>query len=913
MRLAWLGVLLLACGVLPARAQPVTDHPRLWLRPADLPRLRSWATPANPVFELGLKALATDFKSRMDNGSLVASDPGCSRCYVQRPLEWAAELFAFMSLVENDPSLRADYQQRARTLLMYVIDRAVLGEGPPGTAFRERGFSTTDRSLFYGEAFPLTVDWIYPALSSADKAKIRTTFLRWIGENLTATTSGMDHPEPVWVLNSPALYADRKRARNAINNFYNAHMNQIGLMALALDPADDVGPADAWGKGVRDYVSNAIGAWLYVHHYMASTDQAGGVPPEGMAYGPTGLGRATELLLALQTAGYGDASVWGPQVRMDTPFWDQVIDAYLHASSPTKVINHPDEAYRGTVHLISDHGDTYKEYLQGQTTLLATIGLQAQLSGNTARLEAVRWMELNMPAGGAATLVERAGDWNFVRDCVLTFLLFDPTAAPAPDPRPARPTFFFAPGTRKVLARTDWGPNASWFTYHLGWTGIDHQFGDANSFEFWRKGEWLTKQWAGYGMIVAGSDYKNTLVLENTPPATGIDFWLANYRHGSQYLYGPGGDPPPPAISQGPDHVYALGNARNAYNNPPAQSTDILDATRSIIWLKPDTIVVYDRAESQTAGRTKRFTLMLPAAPSINGRRVTAIAGSGSTQQQLVIDSLLPAQVEIGVDSQIPNENGYNETAEYERMTRRLKIDATGGPARARFLHVLQGLDAGAAAPVPLLLESSAGTPVQGVEIGNAAVLFPVDVAPAVATTTFSVSAAVARIFLTGLVPGTRYAVGSTPSGNARTVVVTASPAGSFLADSGGVVVVGGSSTVPVLGLTTALNASSFRPGDAVVLTATLTPGPSPQPVDAYIVVRLPSGSYLSWTGASLVPGLVPIVRSLRPVDYQGVVARVTVPVGTPPGSYAWLSAVTSPGTLNLLSAIAETPFTIVP
>ncbi len=593
---------LLLATVCPAAAAPLTDHPRLWVRGTDLPALRAWATPGNPVFEQGLKALAADFKARMDNGTLIASDSGCSRCYVQRPLEWAAELFAFMSLVESDAGVRADYQQRARTLLMYVIDRAVLGEGPQGTPFRERGFSTTDRSLFYGEAFPLTVDWIYPALSPSDKSKIRTTFLRWIGENLTATTSGMDHPEPVWVLNSPTLYADRKRARNAINNFYNAHMNQIGLMALALDAADDVGPADGYGRGVRDYVSNAIGAWLYVHHYMTETDQAGGVPPEGMAYGPTGLGRATELLLALHSAGYADPAAWGEQVRMDTPFWDQVLDAYLHASSPAKVINHPDEAYHGTVHLVSDHGDTYKEYLQGQTTLLATIGLQARLAGNSARLEAVRWMELNMPAGGAARLVERAGDWNYVRDCILTFLLFDPTAAPPADPRPGRPTFFFAPGTKKILARTDWGPNASWFTYHLGWTGIDHQFGDANAFEFWRKGEWLTKQWAGYGMIVAGSDYKNTLVLENTAPNTAINFWQANYRHGSQYLYGPGGDPSLVAVSQGPDHVYVLGNARNAYNNPTAQSTDILDATRAIVWLKPDTIVIYDRAESQTAG-----------------------------------------------------------------------------------------------------------------------------------------------------------------------------------------------------------------------------------------------------------------------------------------------------------------------
>ena len=69
----------------------------------------------------------------------------------------------------------------------------------------------------------------------------------------------------------------------------------------------------------------------------------------------------------------------------------------------------------------------------------------------------------------------------------------------------------------------------------------------------------------------------------------------------------------------------------------------------------------------------------------------------------------------------------------------------------------------------------------------------------------------------------------------------------------------------------------------------------------------------MSWNGAGLVPGLVPVARGFMPFNYQGIVTQLTVPAGTPPGSYAWLSAVTAAGTLNLLSAVAETPFSIVP
>jgi hypothetical protein len=314
---------------------------------------------------------------------------------------------------------------------------------------------------------------------------------------------------------------------------------------------------------------------------------------------------------------------------------------------------------------------------------------------------------------------------------------------------------------------------------------------------------------------------------------------------------------------------------------------------------------------------------MLPASPAINGRRTVSLVGSGSTQQQLVVDSLLPQQVTVSVDNQIPNENGYNETAEYERVKYRLKIDATGGPARTRFLHVLQGLDASASPYTPTLIQSSAGTPFQGAEVGGDSVVMPVDVGPGVATTTFAVSNAVSRFFVTGLAPGQRYEVAIAPSASGKQVVVTASASGAYTADAGGVVQAPPGTTTPPppppppppsgLALTTALNASSYRAGQTMTVTATLTPGTATTPVDAYIVVQLPSGGYMSWTFGGLVPGLVPIVRNFVPVNYNGVVASLPIPGGTPFGNYAWLSALTSPGTLNLVTAIGTAGFAVVP
>jgi len=113
--------------------------------------------------------------------------------------------------------------------------------------------------------------------------------------------------------------------------------------------------------------------------------------------------------------------------------------------------------------------------------------------------------------------------------------------------------------------------------------------------------------------------------------------------------------------------------------------------------------------------------------------------------------------------------------------------------------------------------------------------------------------------------------------------------------------------------LTTDVNDVEFGPGDALAVTAALGPGPTPVLADAYVVLELPNGQMMSWTGRDLVPGLVPIARGIVPSTYSAPIAQIPIPRGTPPGRYTWLSALTAAGTLNLLTPISESVFTIKP
>src|SRR5712692_7878591 len=265
-------------------------------------------------------------------------------------------------------------------------------------------------------------------------------------------------------------------------------------MALAFDPADDPD-----GK-LHAALTIATESWLYVIDHLLRTGAQGGLAPEGMEYGPQSFGYVAEFLLALHTAGQDDPKVWGPQVVFkDNPYWDASILAYLHSISPATTTAQD----VGQVYQPAWYGDAQNYWTPDFIQQFGPMGIYDQDTGNSKRLDMLRWIELNTAPGGLDGLGERVRDENYFDRAILYFLLLDPAAPPPTDPRPGQPTTYYAPGLRRLLARTDWTANASWFTYNLTWDNIDHQTADGNAIEYYRKGEWLTMQRIGYDLDYA--------------------------------------------------------------------------------------------------------------------------------------------------------------------------------------------------------------------------------------------------------------------------------------------------------------------------------------------------------------------------------------------------------------------------
>jgi hypothetical protein len=782
-----------------ATRTPVATHPRLWVRSDDLTRLRSWAVASNPMYGSAtggaLYQLALTARDRIESGVVPAQDNGGST-YTPYATESYAALMAFMSLIDTDATRNPRWIAAAKTALFAVIDQADLGVG--SGKFRSDSFASSDRGRWHGEAFPLAVDWLYPSLTAAEKQRIRRVFLRWCAEDRDGYPSvTYYHSNPSSVpsgtgrRNNPALLdlSDPKRRaiRFSMNNYLMAHARNIFMMANVIDPADDVTDAtvngDAAGK-LGDFMQEAIGTYLYMTDYAYRNDGFGGISPEGMEYGES-IGFYYGLMLAIHTSGMDDTARYGDKVSLvNHPLLSNLMPGFFH-SLPTKKVS----TDYGQVYQPAWFGDAEQLYLIDPMRVMGPLSLYTRYSGQSAALNAAKWLEYTAPPNNPGSLASRTNNDDNIIQSIMYFMMFDPGQAAPTDPRGSQPLSHFAPSLGRLQARTSWNDTADvrMLDIKLSFNSVDHQHGDGNMFDFWRKGEWLTKELSAYGAGAAMSEFKNTLTIQNNPQANVGGYHAPFLARGSQFIGGAhDGDPSVLVRGTASDYLVFTGDSTNLYNygNDGVNAREVTHASRSLFWLQPDTVVVMDRARTSTDNRFKRFWLTLPsngAAPVRNGSLVTA---STPGNQRLHVSTLLPTGTEatstvIGPVIDAPDQfwkatldpmsaDKTNWTGAY-----RLRVEATGHPRDALFLHVLQGADGGATPASTALIRSDAGTAVSGALTGATAVMFLDDPYAVLASTSFVVPTAGTRVLMTGLVPGGSYTVATSAVTGGRRFTIT--------------------------------------------------------------------------------------------------------------------------------------------
>lgn len=831
--------------------------------------IRDSFTDENGVLHLPTDADWGSWSDQTARPACPEDDDGNGSSYTRVNSEQYAMIFALMArLLKDQPGQsvqRAEYLAAAKNCLFHVIDHAKDGHPAPDAEghyppFQHIGFAVDDRS-FSAEAFAFAVDWIYEDLTTDELAKTRKAFLIWAQDCndhiyfAPTTPHGTPNSPSLFRLNDPYQQQTRAEIRLGLNNHYTNHLREMVLYALALDPKDDVpsatyadaapagaltshtisGSPDNWVRQQSGVLYDSMSVWQYIADYALRNDGAGGISVEGTQYASNGLGPLALMLAGLNSAGQDDVQSWGPQAATARhPFWSTSVPAYLSQLTPTsRVPTGPNLGYLGPIYQPPISGDL-ENFLAINDQFIKVLGpmalIDARVNGNSGQIaQAVRYIQRNLAPGGSSNFAGRIAETRGgtrMRDAVYYFLLFDPTAPAASDPRPAlQPKTFFSQHTVNgklmgmVLGRSGYTASDTYFHWRLDWNRIDHQRGDSLGFGLWKNGLWLTNGMTGYGTLQGCSDYRNSLSLQNGVPTSSPVGEDTSAAHGSQWCYSPIGDPEITSRSTADGFLYFTGDATNLYNHQSqTQLREIEHASRSIVWLKPDHVIVYDRARSKSAGFSKKFFVNVPRDPLITGNVARSSAMEGAVEKgRIFVTSLLPAGASIqwktiddgepagGIDS-------ITGRPSYEDMWAQLFVAAPGAPQEARFLHVIQGTAASVTSADAAQVVTSGDGEFEGSIVSSKCILFRKTLGSAPTALSYTHPAGITTHYITGLAPFAGFNVTQTST----SVTLTASGTQRFT-DGGGVLVLGGSEPANVE--ITTIDGTGSESGDTVSFT----------------------------------------------------------------------------------------------
>ena len=236
------------------------------------------------------------------------------------------------------------------------------------------------------------------------------------------------------------------------------------------------------------------------------------------------------------------------------------------------------------------------------------------------------------------------------------------------EPEPARnlnsfPLAHCAADIGKVYARSDWRADATWLRFDCGPFWTNHQHYEAGNFEIFRyeplateSGEyvsyssshdvnWLIRTIAHNCILVyePGESWKNLRDGDRNqhandggqtnawgwPVATLEDWNKRRDKFERAKLV---------AYDNQPAYMFAAGDCTKAYS--PSKLALCL---RQIVFLRPSTVVVFDRVLSTRPDYEKTWLLHMKNEPQIEGNRVTISAGKG----RLISQTLLPEEPTI--------------------------------------------------------------------------------------------------------------------------------------------------------------------------------------------------------------------------------------------------------------------------
>ena len=233
-------------------------------------------------------------------------------------------------------------------------------------------------------------------------------------------------------------------------------------------------------------------------------------------------------------------------------------------------------------------------------------------------------------------------------------------------------TAYYAPGIGELYARSGWDKHATWVNLIAGPYTQSHAHQDQGSILVYKDG------WLAYDAVI---DSHSGLPQETTAHSVVriVD------GSGKTVAQKTGTESKLVALHRGTGFLYAAADVTAAYG----KQSMISKVQREMVFLQPDTVVVYDRVTTQ--GGSQVFQLVSPASPQIAGNVATFATDNQTMTVTSVVAPMNTAAAVTNMTS-VANANGPDD------FSAGFRFDETmpGGDNRA--LHVLSlGPGAGAA------------------------------------------------------------------------------------------------------------------------------------------------------------------------------------------------------------------------
>lgn len=413
---------------------------------------------------------------------------------------------------------------------------------------------------------------------------------------------------------------------NPSNNYYYSFMRATMLLGLATHGENP--QADAW---IRQFRQAKMEGELIP---TFNRDLAGGGSREG-----TGYGTAMRDLWRLYE--WWERST-GERLADRSPHTRASLAAFMHSVVPTldRLAPTGDHARDASAALF----DYHRDYLLGLMMLYP----QDRLAGIAASLLA------------NSSVPQMKQSFMYFSD----FLYEQPALQALPLSQLS--TAYWAPGTGQITMRGSWERDAAYASLVCGPYSESHAHRDQGSFVLFR-GDWLVHDANVHSRsgIEQDEEMHNLVRIEQ-----GGSTIKQGYNNACQVA----------ALADTASFAYVLMKVTPIYRGKPA----VAKVEREFLFIKPDVFVVFDRVATQGPAR-RIFTLNFPAAPTLDGERLSYAAASGrldvlrlapaNASAKLVDWTATRQSMRGGVRVDVPHEDGGQSLF--------LHVLATGGAVRS--------------------------------------------------------------------------------------------------------------------------------------------------------------------------------------------------------------------------------------